>query len=464
MVMSLYSLMLVFVSSGTTNALTKLVASARADGDFEKISAFKKVAFSFSISLGTLIGLLFAIFSKQISLLQGNADCNLSYLLMFLLLPLGGVIGVYRGIIQGYENMTPTAISQILEQSIKFVAGLLFAFLLGKHGVSSGVFGAFLGITASEFIACLYLVFCMKRKYKSPVTSSKENKRFFSAALPLSFASAINPLTNAIESLFIVFLLTIAGIESEKATILYGLQTGVVGALMHFPLIISLSVVMALLPKLSYLFEKQDVDVQKEVISKSFSYMWFFLIPLTFGIISVSPVLYPVIYPNILGDYLNVVQNLTIVSGFSIILSAIMQFVLTVMQAKGFFVESMVFSLFAGVFKIASLFILARIPQINIFAISISNIVFNSTMCICGLIKLGKTVKVSAYEFVLTFLSATIMLLCVRIILSLLTGIIGLIVAIVAGAIIYFVIALPLTIEISRGFLSKIKLRKRNVC
>ena len=464
MVMSLYSLMLVFVSSGTTNALTKLVASARADGKTEIISAFKRIALFFSVSLGTLLGLLFTIFSKQISLLQGNPSCNLSYLLMFLLLPIGGVIGVYRGIIQGYENMTPTAISQILEQSIKFVAGLLFAFIFGKYSVSSGVFGAFLGITLSEFVACLYLVFCMKRKYKTPITDLKENKSFFSAVLPLSFASAINPLTNAIESLSIVFLLMLAGIESEKATILYGLQTGVVGALMHFPLIISLSVAMALLPKLSYLFEKQDVGMQKEVISKSFNYMWFFLIPLTFGIISVSPALYPIIYPNIIKNYLNIVQNLTIVSGFSIILSATMQFILTIMQAKGFFVDSMVFSITAGIFKVASLFILARIPAINIFAISISNIVFNSTVCICGLIKLGKIVKISAYEFVLTLLSGIVMLLCVRIILSVISGIVGLIVSVITGALIYFIVALPLTLEISKGFLSKIKLRKRNVC
>lgn len=465
MVMSLYSLMLVLISGGVTNSLAKLVASSRAYGDERRIFALKRTAFLFSTILGVVIGLFFIVFGKQIALLQGiENDGWSSYFLLIILLPLGGAIGVYRGIIQGYENMTPTAISQILEQSIKFAAGLLFAYIFGKNGFSRGVFGAFLGITLSEFIAFFYLFIVVKTKYKTSKSHENVRKIFFSAALPLSFASAINPLTNAIESVSIVSLLSLAGIAVERATILYGLQTGVVGALMHFPLIISLSVAMALLPKLSYLFGTNDTESQREIISKSFDYMWFFLVPITIGIISVSGVLYPLIYHGIISDYMEIVYNLTIVSGFSIILSAIMQFSLAILQAKGFFTESMIFSVIAGVFKILTLFILARINVVNIFAISISNIVFNSTVCICALIKLKDLVRVGAFEFLLPLLSSGIMFLCVKIFLSLFTGVWGLLLSIIFGALIYFVVAFPLTFEIGRKFLSKIKLKRRNVC
>lgn len=463
MIISLYSLTLVFVSSGVTSALSKLVASARADGDFCKIYSYKRTAIFFTTGLGIVIGTLFAVLGKQIALLQkieGNESC---YFLFVILLPLGGLIGTFRGIIQGYENMTPTAISQVLEQSIKFAFGLLFAFVFGKGNIIGGVFGAILGITLSEVVAFFYL-FLMMRKYKLPKSKENVNKTFFSATIPLCGANAINPILNAIEAMIIVSLLGIAGIVNEKATLYYGLQTGVVGAIMHFPLIISFSVAMALLPKLSYLFKKEDVVSQREIISKSFQYMWFFLIPLTFGIVALSPSLYPIIYRNMLSDYLKLAQNLTIISAFSVILSAIMQFSLTILQAKGEFLKVMLFGGVGGIVKVLSLIILARIPSINIFAIAISNILFAGVVSIGCLVNIGSVIKVGIFEFFLPIFSSAVMFLCVKIALGIFSGLTGLILSTFIGGVIYFICSMPLTIEIFKMFLSKFKLKRRNIC
>lgn len=463
MTISLYSLTLVFVSGGVTSALSKLVASARADGDFSKICAYKRTAIFFTTGLGFILGTLFTVFGKQIAIFQHVEGNELSYFLFVILLPLGGLIGTYRGIIQGYENMTPTAISQILEQSIKFAFGLLFAFIFGKGDVLGGVFGAILGITLSEVVAFFYLILIMK-KYTLPKSKESVNKEFFSAIIPLCGVNAISPIINAFEAMTIVSLLGIAGVVSEKATLYYGLQTGVVGAIMHFPLIISLSVAIALLPKLSYLFKKDDVVSQREIISKSFEYMWFFLIPLTFGLVALSPSLYPIIYRDILSEYIKLAENLTIISAFSVILSAVMQFLLTLLQAKGMFFKSMLFGVIGGVFKVLSLFILARIPSINIFAIPISNIVFASIVSIGCLISLGSDVKVGAFEFFLPIFSSAVMLLCVRILLNIFSGLKGLIISTFIGGVIYFVCSMPLTIEIFKMFLSKFKFKRRNIC
>ena len=161
MVMSLYSLSLVLVTGGVTNSLSKLVASARACGEFKKINGYFRIALLFSAGLSLVLGLVYAFFSGQISSLQGIPNAKYSYMLLVFLLPLGALIGVYRGIIQGYENMAPTAVSQVIEQSIKLCLGLMFAKILINYGVASGVFGALLGITAGEVLAFLYLAFVM---------------------------------------------------------------------------------------------------------------------------------------------------------------------------------------------------------------------------------------------------------------------------------------------------------------
>ena len=44
------------------------------------------------------------------------------------------ILSVYRGYFQGMQQMTPTAVSQVIEQIGKLVIGLAFAFLLIKKG------------------------------------------------------------------------------------------------------------------------------------------------------------------------------------------------------------------------------------------------------------------------------------------------------------------------------------------
>lgn len=449
MVMSLYSLTLGFVSGGVTNSLSKLVSSARARGDYKKIGGHFRYALYFSLGLSVFFGVFFLLFSRSIASLQGYSGASISYMLLSLLLPMGALIGTFRGIIQGYENMTPTAISQIIEQVVKFAFGLIFAYFFGRRGIGAGVFGAFLGITLSEVLALLFLVFVIKKKGVKP-SDAPVRKEFFKAVLPLTVSSSTLPLANAIEALIIISLLSFAGLSNEVATTLYGLQSGVAGAILHFPLIISLAVASAMLPKISFLSAKDDYLGQQRIINKTFNIMWFLLIPLILGIIAISRELYPIIYPSVVDSYLDIAFQLTFLGGIAIILSAFMQFLNSILQAKGYYNYSLLFNVVGALGKILSIVIFAPIPQINIFAIPISNIVVFSIICICALIKLGALIKVSFFGFALPLLSAVIMFMVVKLWLSFLAGTLGVLIGVVLGGIVYLLLCLPLVFEYGR--------------
>lgn len=459
MVMSLYSLALVFVSGGVTNALAKLVSAARARGEYEKIDSYLGWALCFTLGLSAIFSFVFLFFSREIASVQGAVSGDASYKILALLLPLGGMVGVFRGLIQGYENMSPTAISQIIQQITKLAFGIVFAHVFVSRGIGSGVAGAFLGMVLSEAFACFYLGF-VAFKHANVKFSPFQRKDFFSASIPLTFGGAVLPLTHAIESLSIVALLQKAGFDGANATALFGLQTGVVGAIMNFPLIISLSVAISMLPNISFLAEKGDKDGQQQLISKAFSSMWFLLIPLVFGIIALSSTFYPLIYPSAMQKYLSVAVQLTAVAGISIICTAIMQFLVSLFQANGFYSYSMFFYFLGGVAKIAFLFIFAPMNGIGIFAIAISNIVLATIVSVCILIKLGTLVKVSFFDLALPLLSGVIMLFVVKIFLSLLGGIVGLGLSVFVGVAVYFTLALPLTSRYYRYFKSKIGIKK----
>ena len=458
MIMSLYSLMLVLVTGGVTNSLSKLISQARSRGEKFKIGGYLFISATISLAVSAVIALIFALFSKNIAFIQGISNDYPSYLLFLILIPLGALIGVFRGIIQGYENMTPTAISQILEQIIKFGLGLFFAVLFSKGGKSQGVFGAFLGITISEIVAFVYLLFVMMFKMKiMPKHNSSLTPPFLKAVLPLTFGGAVLPLSHAIDSHIIVSLLSVAGFASEKATALFGLQTGVVGAIFNFPLIISLSVGIALLPKVSYLVGNNMFDEEKRIIKKSFSGMWFLLLPLVFGIMSIANQLYPIIYPNSIKGYLSVAVELSYLTGISIILTAIMQFVLSLLQAKGHFLFSFLITLAGGIVKVVFVIIFARIPSVNIFAIPLSNIALALVVCIGSLLRLGKSFKVDYFDILVPLFSSIIMFISIKIFSAEvhLSSIIILLLSVMIGGMIYFSLNFPIIKKLCQEFVKK---------
>lgn len=55
------------------------------------------------------------------------------------------LLATLRGYFQGLQLMTPTAVSQILEQVVRVVAMILFAVVLLPYGLEYGAAGATLG-------------------------------------------------------------------------------------------------------------------------------------------------------------------------------------------------------------------------------------------------------------------------------------------------------------------------------
>lgn len=445
MVMSLYSLALVFVTGGVTNALSQLISSARARGEIGKISNFFKLSVLLTISMSLIIGLVFFMFASPISKAQGIMEGELSYKLFLILIPTGAFIGVLRGVVQGFENMTPTAISQIIEQVFKVCLGLLFAYFLGKKSVASGVFGGFLGITLSEVVAFVYLSIYALRKIKFNQNEQKGNfPLLIGAILPLSLGNAIIPFAHAIDSLIILSRLAKAGFSKEQATALFGLQTGVVGTILNFPLIISLSLAMTILPKISYLSSKNDKNSQKNIIKDSFIAMWTVVLPLVVGIMAIGGNLYALLYPAMIKNLLNQAIELTVLSGISIIFTAIMQFLTSILQAKGFFMYTFISSLIGGIVKVVIVYILAANPTINIFALPISNLVLAIIICIFALFKLKDLIKIPAFYVFTPLLSSIIMYVFVKLITKArLSNVLIVVIGTAVGAFIYIISAFP---------------------
>ncbi len=455
LVMSLYAFALVVTCGGVTTSLAKLISSSRARGEHGCVNAYLKHAIFVSVGIGLLIGMVFLVFSKYISAFQG-IDPSYSYMIFIFLLPLGAGLSALRGVFQGYENMVPTAVSQIIEQVAKFGFGLLFAFYFSRLGISQGVFGAFLGILVSEVVALTYLfvLYFFKSKKVEAVMDMKTVKfagqEFNRANFPLMLSASILPLVNAFDSLVVVPRLMLAGFENSTATQLYGLQSGVVGAILNFPLVISIAVTTTLLPNISYLISRGTCG--RHVIERGLKILLFLILPTTFGVVAISRQVLALVYQDFTQEMTNIAFLLMLYGAFSTIFTALMQYVVMLLQANGKFKFILTITAVGGVAKAIISFFLSAVSSINIFALVLGNIFLSAIVCLLALWKLKQTISFSIpfFDLFLLVLGTFAMFLTVYTFISCnyFHAFVNLLVAIILGAVVYLVITAPYILKI----------------
>ena len=452
MVMSLYSFALILCSGGITLTLSTLISKARQKNDKTKIFSLYKISIIFSVLVAGLVGILFFLLAKNIAFLQGNNATALSYRLMIVLLPLGGLLACIKGVIQGNENMIPTAISQIIEQFLKFFLGIVFSYVLIKYGLDYGVFGAFLGIVVGEIFALVYLLACVKRL--SLGMKGKNYKDFFKTLFPILIGGSVLPLVAAIDSFLVINRLKVAGFTTLNATTLFGIQTGMVGTILNLPLIISTSIVMSILPSLSRI---EDEKIFFEKTEKAFKILWITILPMTLGIVAISKPLYLLLYPNLRPIELSYAVNLTRISAVSTILFALSQIFIVILQARGEFWFATLTQIIGGTLKLIVVIIFCGVKEVNIYGLAISNVALSSFVCVCCLIRFKGKLLISYFDLFTPLFASALMMFLVYAFIQVITVslVFSILFSVLIGVVVYVIIAMPCLISVFKTFIKK---------
>lgn len=158
LVFPLYSLLLVFSSSGVSIAVSKLVSEARANKLKKNETMYFKAGITLSFVSSLLFSILLVIFSGTIASLQGNVLATKGYIAIAPALVSASLIAVVKGYFQGVENMFPSSVAMIFEQVFKLIVGLFLAYRFLKYGVEYAVMGSILAVSISELITLFVML------------------------------------------------------------------------------------------------------------------------------------------------------------------------------------------------------------------------------------------------------------------------------------------------------------------
>jgi stage V sporulation protein B len=491
MIFPVYALLLVVSSSGIPVFVSRLVSSEVSLKRNENLSFIFRRALFLSAIISLVSSLLVFFLAKQLASLQGNTFATLGFMAVSPAIVLGSLVAVFRGYFEGLQNMKPTAISEVIEQVAKVGLGLLLAFFLYPSGLEYGVMGAVLGIALGEIVS-LFVVFMMyvfhnkklKQNKSDEVKSTvillenkkqaqKDNttfvvfekkqflKRMFFESLPITFGATIVPLTLFLDSILMVNLLTNVGFSTTTATRLFGLQAGVVGSLIHLPIIISVALSTALLPNIVAANTVKNTQEISKKSSFSIKLVWFIAFACFLGYLLLSKNIAQFLYrdglDNALIDEMQIVINLITMSAISIVYHSLLRIFTSLLHAIN---KSSVVAknlLIASIVKIGLTVLLVSIPSINIYGASIASTIGYLVGCTISLLSVKKRIvtQFSWQQFFMApFVSGAIMvaiiLLCQNLLVNVFPSLMVTIVSIVTAGVGYL-----LGLFLFKGFLKE---------
>ena len=394
LIFPVYSLLLVFASGGVPVALSKLVASCRANGEIKRAKRFLWQGVIILLLISLLFAVLFLALAKQISNFQGNSNAALGYVGASIAIIFASTLTAFRGYFQGYQNMTPTAISQIIEQVLKLVLGLTFASFLISKGTSFGVLGAMLGVASGEVVALLYLGirYIFKRKkldVLEPVckTSYKQDFRtLLKMSLPITLNALILPLILAVDSFLIVNLLTSNGVSSGGATEMFGVYSGMVNSLVNLPTVVSSALAVSLIPSITFESEKNN---GKNEVGGIFKIVFFVAVPCIFVFFAFSREIIEVLYPSATSpELLNLGGSLLKITAINILYISLLQVTTSVLQAKNKSGVALWNLAIAGVLKVLFTIVFVS-SKLGIYGAAVSSVLCYAIASGLNVISLG---------------------------------------------------------------------------
>lgn len=412
MAFPIYLLALQVSSAGIPIAISIVTAEKLAKSDYNGAKSVFNISFIMLFITGLISSL--AIYFGSPWLIESHwIEEPRSYYSLIALSPaifFVTLISCFRGYLQGWQMMTPTAVSQIIEQLLRVVVMLSAGYLLLPYGLGIAAGGASMGAGVGAFGALIILIYYYKKlpsateyekiketeKNVNINNSSDENLstenivkcneeqhkdkhieessisilvRLVKLAIPISMASILLPLVANLDLFIVPKRLLVAGFSQSETTALFGYLTGMAVPLVNLATIFTAALATSIVPSISALLSNND--------SKGIYYRTSGSMRLTFiGTVPFSIMLYILAKPVVTIIYnAPAAAQATEIIAFSIFFLGIHQVSTGILQGLGKPKIPVINMCLSAIFKVGLNWTLTAIPSLGIVGAAYATVV-----------------------------------------------------------------------------------------
>ncbi len=307
---TVYSIFLMIAISGIPSAVAKQVAHYNSKNEYGVSKRLFKTSLMALFILGAVCTLVFWLIAPFIS--QGDPRMVSIYRSLALALLIIPSMSLLRGYFQGFQDMAPSALSQLIEQFLRIIYMLLATYITIKVmglpfevGVWQSTFAAFIGAVGGTLLLVGYYLKHKKRldelvsqsNDQLEITNKTLLKEVLYQALPFIFIACAMSMFNLVDQFTFPVIMQQAGAYSmTQINALYALFAGNANKLIMIVVALSTAMATTAIPLLSEAVARRDSALMKKQLLESLELLFFVMLPAVFGMAAVSRPLYLVFY------------------------------------------------------------------------------------------------------------------------------------------------------------------------
>ncbi len=376
-----YSTLLVISSAGLPTAISRMVAERSAIGDIAGAKrVFRKSQLLLSI-IGIVTTALMYFGADTLARMTVGPLAAPSFRVMAPALLIVSVMCSYRGYLQGLQQMTGTAMSQLAEQAGKLAIGLYLAARWMPRGLEYGAMGAVAGVTISELLALIVVgAFYLFRKRDLELTETTLSepssdkgiiRGLLAIAIPVTIGASIMPITGIVDASLIKNTLMSIGFDEAAASMRYVALRSNVTNIINMPAVLTIALAMSLVPAISAARTAKDQKAIHTVSAMGIKLAMFIGIPCAVGLFALAAPAIDLLY-KIDDQRLAIASALMRTSAIGVIFLSLVQTLTGILQGAGKQHIPVINLFIGGVVKVVLMLTLMRNPAIEIQGAAIS--------------------------------------------------------------------------------------------
>lgn len=404
----IYNIGLILSSYSLPLAISKLIASRRVRGQFQDARRIYLCGMGFGVVVGSIMTLILLLGGDLITtVIFKSPNSALPLKVMAPTVLVFSIMGVMRGYFQGFGNMIPTSLSQIVEQLVNAVVSIAASytfinwFAMREAPASYGAAGGTLGTLSGAVASLILLSFLMIRQRKAQAAAFQQRqsisveswKSIFTALMltltPIVLSQFVYQLSGTVDNSMFGWIMEGKGVVEKDRMSLLGVYGGEYRLLTNVPVAIASALGASMIPSIVASKTQNHRQEVHQKIRLTVKFNMLIAIPCSVGMgVLAGPIL-----QLIFNDSSRLAATLMTIGAPAVIFFSLSTVTNSVLQGIDLMRKSVTHSAISLAIHVVLVSIMLRYLNWNVYGLVIGNVTFALVVCILNWIAIGKTLR-----------------------------------------------------------------------